>query len=135
MVQGRKSHHGFILCLLHTSCFGVSSVKGEKHLSLPEWQGLGSIRIIFSLCFSDIHTNTQPLSHSFVHSSMLSSSRVLCFPAEIRRQIWSQTDCHSSSRHPIVTAPAVVNPVTMAAVRRAEPAAVSAGAGCTDCTL
>lgn len=56
--------------------------------------------------------------YSHIHSSYLSPSHVLCLPAEIRRQIWCQTDCHLSSWHPIVTAPQLVNPVTMVAVQR-----------------
>lgn len=56
--------------------------------------------------------------YSHIHSSYLSPSHVLCLPAEIRRQIWCQTDCHLSSWHPIVTAPPLVNPVTMVAVQR-----------------
>lgn len=56
--------------------------------------------------------------YSHIHSSYLSPSHVLCLPAKIRRQIWCQTDCHLSSWHPIVTAPPLVNPVTMVAVQR-----------------
>lgn len=83
------------------------------------------------------NTHSYPFIHSHIHSSQLSPSRVLCFPAEIRRQIWCQTDCHLSSRHPIVTAPPLVNPVTMVAVQHGATIGVSTGFGtesCTDCT-
>lgn len=66
-------------------------------------------------------THTQAKVKPFPHSCLqLFPSHVLCFSDEIRRQIWYQTGCHLSSRHPIVTAPLLCNPVTMVAVQRGE---------------
>lgn len=52
-------------------------------------------------------TSAHPHDAQFIHTSInlrCLPAMSFVFPAEIRRQIWFQTGCHLSSRHPIITA-------------------------------